>query len=257
MITKFNRMARLGANAVLFLWLALCLGLPVTVRPALAGTAPEQICDQVAQIASNNTGVPITVLQAITRTETGRKKDGHFTPWPWTVNMEGKGVWFDTPDAARAYVFKHFKRGARSFDVGCFQINYKWHHKAFSSIEEMFDPLANATYAARFLKDLYAELGNWPDAAGAYHSRTPKYADKYKAIFNKHHRNAPGATMAVAAPRDARSPIPKRSPRVNNFPLLQDGGGRRLGSLVPIGNRSAQGGFLDLGEIRPNRLIGG
>ena len=211
--------------------------------------APEQICDQVAQLAAQKTGVPLSVLQAITRTETGRKKDGRFGPWPWTVNMEGKGVWFDTLDDARAYVFRHFKRGARSFDVGCFQINYKWHHQAFSSIDEMFDPMANATYAAEFLKELYAEHGSWTDAAGAYHSRTPKYANRYKAIFEKHRNRVPGPTQLAAVPAPADTPV---ATRVNTFPLLQQSGGARLGSLVPINDRAATVGFLAL-----DRPVGG
>ncbi|MEZ5715418.1 MAG: transglycosylase SLT domain-containing protein [Paracoccaceae bacterium] len=179
-------------------------------QPASARLAPEQVCDHVAQVASQQTGVPLSVLQAITRTETGRKKGGRFTPWPWTVNMEGKGVWFDTLDEARSYVFREFKRGARSFDVGCFQLNYKWHHQGFTSIDQMFDPQANALYAAEFLKDLYAEKGNWSDAAGAYHSRTPKYANRYKAIFEKHRRRAGGSEtiQTAAAPAARARPAP-------------------------------------------------
>jgi soluble lytic murein transglycosylase-like protein len=64
-------------------------------------------------------------------------------------------------------------RGARSYDVGCFQINYRWHGQHFASLDQMFDPDANAAYAARFLSELYAEFGDWSRAAGAYHSRTP------------------------------------------------------------------------------------
>lgn len=250
------RIARLRAVALCTYCTALVVLLLPAANPAMARTPPEQICDQAARSASQQTGVPLTVLQAITRTETGRKKDGRFTPWPWTVNMEGKGVWFDTPDAARAYVFKHFKRGARSFDVGCFQINYKWHHKAFSSIEEMFEPLANATYAARFLNDLYAEHGNWSDAAGAYHSRTPKYANRYKAIFEKHRQRAPGETVLTVANNNAPARRQPARPRVNTFPLLQSGN-TRLGSLVPVNNSAGVGGLLDLGTARPPRLIGG
>ena len=117
------------------------------------------VCDRISQIASQQTGVPISVLKAISLTETGRKRGAEFRPWPWTVNMEGKGVWFDNEDDARSFVYKHFKRGARSFDVGCFQINYKWHHQNFNSLDEMFDPLINGLYAARFLTDLYREKG--------------------------------------------------------------------------------------------------
>ena len=170
--------------------------------------------------------------------------------------MEGKGVWFDDPDAARAYVFKHFKRGARSFDVGCFQINYKWHHSAFSSIDEMFDPVANATYAGRFLQDLYAEYGNWSDAAGAYHSRTPKHANRYKAIFEKHRRRAPGETVLAVANANAPARQNPKPPRINTYPLLQSGG-TRLGSLVPVANIPGSRTFLDLHIARPNNLTGG
>ncbi|MDA5092822.1 lytic transglycosylase domain-containing protein [Aliiroseovarius sp. KMU-50] len=204
------------------------------------------VCDQVAKVASQQTGVPISVLKAISLTETGRKRGGSFRPWPWTVNMEGKGVWFDTEEEARSYVFKHFKRGARSFDVGCFQINYKWHHKNFSSLDEMFDPLANGLYAARFLSDLFSEKGNWSDAAGAYHSRTPKYANRYKERFAKFRaRLAVEDDQAIEVASYPATPVERpqsASPvsRINNFPLLQTGRGEKgLGSLVPIGGVTA------------------
>lgn len=106
------------------------------------------------------------MLRAISRVETGRRLDGRLQPWPWTINVGGQGYWFKSEVEAKAYAFKIFKSGTRSFDVGCFQINYRWHGKAFRSIDAMFDPDENATYAARFLNELHAELGSWPAAAG-------------------------------------------------------------------------------------------
>ena len=53
------------------------------------------ICSQAAAYAAQETGVPVSVLQAISLTETGRNRSGEMHPWPWTVNMEGKGVWFE------------------------------------------------------------------------------------------------------------------------------------------------------------------
>ncbi len=201
------------------------------------------ICDQVAETAAEQSGVPLSVLKAIALTETGRKSAGSLRPWPWTVNMEGKGVWFDTKDQARAFVFTNFKRGARSFDVGCFQINYKWHHKNFSSLEEMFDPLANGIYAAKFLAELYAEKGNWEDAAGAYHSRTPENANRYKRRFAalrakfSHLDQRPVQVADATGPSKSHPDTPPPSPRVNTFPLLQSGQGKRtMGSLFPVGH---------------------
>lgn len=197
-----------------------------------ADAAMSGICDAAAQQAARETGVPLSVLRSITRTETGRARNGKLEPWPWTVNMEGKGKWFETEDAARSYVFHHFKRGARSFDVGCFQINYKWHGKAFSSIDQMFSPRENARYAARFLRQLHDELGDWSRAAGAYHSRTPKYAERYRARFDRIRaklNDAPEPELRVAS---ADQRVAKRG---NAFPLLQSSDvPRSHGSLVPL-----------------------
>lgn len=245
---------------------------------AEARAAPSQLCDQVAVEAAARTGVPISVLKSITRTETGRNRNGRVEPWPWTVNMEGKGVWFETADAAQAYAYEHYKRGARSFDVGCFQINYKWHHEAFSSLEQMFDPVSNAVYAAEFLRQLYQESGSWEDAAGAYHSRTPEYADRYKARFSQfradlQHEDGRPLVVAATAPLTAQGygqgygegygkdggsasnlvsktapiPVPAR-PRVNSFPLLQGGGQAALGSLVPLSSTGAGASLFAPGE---------
>ncbi|MCX8952023.1 transglycosylase SLT domain-containing protein [Ruegeria sp. NA] len=153
------------------------------VGSAMHAAPTGGLCDQAAQHAALSEDVPLDVLRAITRVETGRTVDGMLQPWPWTINVEGQGYWFKSEAEAKAYVFKIFKAGSRSFDVGCFQVNYRWHGKAFRSIDAMFDPDANATYAARFLKDLYFELGSWPAAAGAYHSRTNALAEAYRGRF--------------------------------------------------------------------------
>ena len=209
--------------------------------------ATSAICENAAVVASAESGVPLDVLRAISLTETGRKGADGFLPWPWTVNMEGAGKWFDTPEAAQAYVDRHFARGARSFDVGCFQINYRWHGKAFESIEEMFEPIANARYAAHFLGELYDELGDWSRAAGAYHSRTPKYARKYKARFDRIRARLPEMQpLVLAAVDQAAPPSPiEVIARINRYPLLQTGQSSTVGSLVPLGAVSTAR-FIDL-----------
>lgn len=196
------------------------------------------LCDRAAIRASRDKGVPLDVLRAISRSETGRPVKSGLQPWPWTVNMEGAGHWFATLDEARAFVFLHFKNGARSFDVGCFQINYKWHGVAFRSIDDMFDPVLNAQYAAEFLIDLYQEFGSWADAAGAYHSRTPEFAKKYTARFDRIRAGLSGETEAVPPYREGGLGLAGRlvgdlnqasGPR----PLLREGT-VAFGSLVPI-----------------------
>ncbi len=192
--------------------------------PAAAITgASVGVCDRAARQAAQREGVPLDVLRAITRVETGRTRDGQLEPWPWTINVKGKGYWFASEAEAKSYVFKIFKAGERSFDIGCFQINYHWHGRAFASIDEMFDPSANAIYAARFLNQLHAELGNWSAAVGAYHSRTQELAQSYTGRFE-----------TVLAQLNGASGPPATGQLI---PLTRTGAGLgTMGSLVPLGD---------------------
>jgi len=152
--------------------------------------------------------------------------------------MEGTGRWFATLDEARAYVFLNFKNGARSFDVGCFQINYKWHGDAFQSIDEMFDPKINAQYAATFLTDLYQEFGNWSEAVGAYHSRSPELAKKYTARFDRIRAGLTGTTHSLRTDQGGGWALTGSenlaiSANAGARPLV-DGGTVALGSLMPV-----------------------
>lgn len=208
--------------------------------PARVNADASVLCETAARKVAAETGVPVSVLAAISLTETGRKQDGAMRPWPWTVNMEGKGVWFETAEAAEAYVLKNYQRGARSFDVGCFQLNYRWHGKNFASIHEMFQPETNARYAAKFLTELFQEKGDWSMAAGAYHSRTKQYADRYRQRFDRFRTAALNDTPPRAMAKE-NDRVAKPS---NRFPLLvRSETAGRMGSLVPLGRASVRSLF--------------
>ncbi len=124
------------------------------------------------------------LLMAIAKAESGRPIPPlpGLQPWPWAVNADGGAYYFDSKDAAVVWVRQALLRGVGQIDVGCMQINLQSHPGAFSSIEQAFDPAANADYAARFLIQLRADAGgNWFDAVGYYHSRTPVLAADYRA----------------------------------------------------------------------------
>jgi len=201
---------------------ALCILLPASGLSAWED--PARLCLDAAANAAARTGVPYDVLLAITKVETGRNN----RPWPWTVNFGGEGKWFDTAAEAEASVAEAVGQGATNLDLGCFQLNYRWHSEAFASIGEMLDPEANATYAAGFLARHFADTGDWALAAAAYHSATPEYAESYKAKFQ--------ATLAAVAEPEGAGPVDPDEPlRPNRFPLLVAGTAGARGSLVPVG----------------------
>lgn len=151
---------------------------PLMFTPQAAGT----ICRQAVAAAERSTGIPAQLLAAIARVESGRRDPvtGRMAPWPWTINAEGVGHFYDTEAQAIAAVRDLQARGVRSIDVGCMQVNLMHHPDAFASLEQAFDPFSNAAYAARFLSQLKAQTGNWEQAAAAYHSQTPEIGADYQ-----------------------------------------------------------------------------
>ncbi|SHK30399.1 Transglycosylase SLT domain-containing protein [Roseomonas rosea] len=150
---------------------------------AMAQPSPTAMCRAAIAAAEREYGLPAGLLAAIGRVESGRRDplSGEAGPWPWTMNAEGAGKFFPGKAEAVAEVRQLRAGGMRLIDVGCMQINLHHHPNAFPSLEEAFDPLANARYAARFLTELKAASGDWMTAAGHYHSHTPGRAEAYRA----------------------------------------------------------------------------
>ena len=195
---------------------------------AFAYDAASQ-CDTAAIMAAKMHGVPTQVMLAVARVETGRDTNGQVQPWPWAVNHAGDGHWFETREAAQDYALGVARSGDPNLDIGCFQLNLRWHGANFGSLEEMFDPESNAEYAARFLVENYQRKGNWVDAVAAYHSSTATNAKDYVArvesVLIQLGEEGQSAFAEPARPEQAR---PK-----NRFPLLQAGASGALASLVP------------------------
>jgi hypothetical protein len=218
--------------------LTVCFALgPVDSQSSTSGNA--DLCRNAALSAARETGVPHEVLLALT--ETGRAQggaeNGILSPWPWAVHHDGKGYWFDTKADAIAMAEKALAHGATNIDLGCFQLNIRWHAQAFSSVEDMILPDNNARYAAEYLTQLYQDSGDWVIAAGAYHSRNPDNATTYRARFETIlAKIGEDPALARSAPfaGDLASGAPDPAPRENRFPLLQSGAAGQAGSIVPL-----------------------
>ncbi len=213
---------------------------------------PGAACRAAIATAERNRGIPAGLLQAIGRVESGRRDPatGHFAPWPWTINAEGRGMFFPTREAAIAEVRQLQARGVRLIDVGCMQVNLHHHPNAFAGLEQAFDPLANARYAAQFLSELRGAGGDWARAAGHYHSQTPERAEPYRSrvlsAWAGEQGRPPGDPAAEAAllARFAAGPpgLTNRADRAQVIPLAAGAAG--------------QGRALDAYRAAPIMMIG-
>lgn len=214
------------------LWGAL-IGALMALTAALPVLAQPELCEGAARSVARETGVPESVLLAITLTETGRRAGGRLRPWPWAANGAGQGHWFDTRAEALAYARRSLAQGRQSFDLGCFQINWRWHGEAFGDVSELLDPVVAGRYAARLLRRYRDELGSWEAAAGAYHSRTPRLAARYRARFAQVLAGLGDGPLAdgLDAPGMIASRAQPDTPDATPFPLFT--GTARGPSLVP------------------------
>jgi soluble lytic murein transglycosylase-like protein len=144
--------------------------------------AESHQCSNLFPYFEKKFSIPTNTLHSIALKESGKKHTKHkiVLVWPWTVNVEGKGYYFDSKKEAIIFVKKQIMKGKENIDVGCMQINLKHHIDAFSSLAEAFNPRENIEYGARFLKSKYEQLGEWHKAVAHYHSATPALGLHYK-----------------------------------------------------------------------------
>nr|WP_217482760.1 lytic transglycosylase domain-containing protein [Sulfitobacter maritimus] len=188
-----------------------------TARTLAVKGGPEGVCIREILAAQTRHGIPDNLLLAIGLQEAGTRRNGHFTVWPYAVNAAGEGRLFDNRNAALNWVAERQASGIRSIDVGCMQINMRWHPDAFDSVTEGFDPRVNVDYAARFLKRLHRRTGSWMQAAGSYHSFEPEFRDTYldrlqKNISAANARLPEFQALASASPAAPRPRKPATRP---------------------------------------------
>lgn len=146
---------------------------------ALTGTSAG--CVPAILEAQVRYAIPDNLLLGIGLQEAGIDRGDGLTVWPWSVNVAGEGRFLSGPAEAVSWVRARQAEGEELIDVGCMQVNLRWHPDAFTSLEEGFDPARNVDYAARYLVGLWERTGDWRAAVGRYHSADPARAARYLA----------------------------------------------------------------------------
>jgi hypothetical protein len=242
--------------------LALLAALLALPRATRAESGDWTACRQAIAAAEPASGVPAGLLSAIALVETGRRSPtGAPQPWPWSVNAEGESHYAPSKSAAIARVRELQAHGVRSIDVGCMQVNLLYHPQAFASLEDAFDPAANLRYAARFLRSLQGQTGDWGVAIGRYHSGEAERGAAYsRRVALARLGKAWGGGGPVPLSRDAVGDVCARGLR----PALLLGGrqearrfmtaeARRANRAVPLPPASRRPRLVCL---RPERLVG-
>ncbi len=129
--------------------------------------------------------LPNGLLTSISLVESGiKKKEKSFQSWPWTLNVAGKSKYFDNRQDVLEYLRLNLNK-KKSIDVGCMQINTRYHLQKFNDLDDIVDPQENVKYAAKFLSKLYKKHRSWNEAISRYHSSIPKKKKVYlKKVYS-------------------------------------------------------------------------
>ncbi len=165
-------------------------------------------CRTFTEKAEREQGIPRHLLTAISLAETGRwsEEKKEIFAWPWTVMAKGRGLYFKSKIEAIVAVNRLRRAGVTNIDVGCMQINLRYHPRAFASLNEAFDPTANVAYAAKFLKGLHGITQSWPQATANYHSTDPLRNVSYKNKVLSLWQSTGGGNLANLGPLASPDP---------------------------------------------------
>lgn len=125
-------------------------------------------------VAAEDNGIPPDVLYAVAMTESKLSLEHAVRPWPWTLNVGGKGYRYDTRNDA-CTALRSFLQQTRVVDVGIAQMNVRWQPQVFGPGKRFadpcagLDPYANLDEAAKVIRQHYDASGDWVVAAGRYH----------------------------------------------------------------------------------------
>ena len=173
-----------GRGIVVLLWIA---ATPITY-------AEEAVPSAYRWIATEH-GIPAGLFYAIALAESGRtlaSKRGR-RPWPWTLNIAGMGVVFNSRWQAWRALDESLRAGQDSVDIGLMQVNWRFHKARLGSTWLALEPYHNLSVAADILKDCYEKRRDWWASVGCYHAPADKArAQRYRARVAALWRELPG-----------------------------------------------------------------
>lgn len=164
--------------------------------PAVAASADPRI-DQLFQVTSELFGVVPGLLNAIALQESGRKIGGTLQPWPWTLNVAGKGHLFDSHTDAWDGIARALDRRPLpgNIDVGMMQVSWPYNLPRLTDLYLALDPKENLRAAALVLRANYDRCRDWWQATGWYHSHRPARAARYSASVRRHYQRLAAAGL--------------------------------------------------------------
>jgi len=135
------------------------------------------------QAVAAERGTPASLLYAVALTESGKRVShlAGYRPWPWTLNVAGRGYFYATRREAWQALRDWLNQGQRSIDIGLMQVNWRYHQDRLGTPWQALDPYHNLRVGAEILQDCYITRQDWWASVGCYHApMNPHRANQYR-----------------------------------------------------------------------------
>lgn len=139
----------------------------ITAIPAFALNNQRNCRDLILEAEKRN-NIPTGLLLAVAMTESGMKGQ----PNPLALNIAGRSYFGDSIENVARIVQSNLNRGIKSIDVGCMQINLKYHGNRFPSFHSLLNNDTNVAYGAWYLSSNASKRGSWFEGVMDYHNKT-------------------------------------------------------------------------------------
>lgn len=132
-----------------------------------AGYGATFDCPTLISQVEARRNIPRGLLMAIAMTESGNNG----APSPYAMNIAGRSYFASSGQEMANVISANWQRGVTSIDVGCMQINLKYHGMKFARLTDLLNSPTNVEYGAGYLIALATEAGSWKDAVMSYHNK--------------------------------------------------------------------------------------
>ena len=155
-------------------------------------THAEEVVPSAYRGIATEHGIPARLFYAIALAESGRTLASTSSPrpWPWTLNIAGEGLYFNSRWEAWRALDESLRAGQDSVDIGLMQVNWRFHHDKLQSTWLALEPRHNLRVAASILRACYRQRRDWWLSVGCYHApsnteRASRYQQRVTALWRQ------------------------------------------------------------------------
>ncbi|KZN63373.1 hypothetical protein N478_03730 [Pseudoalteromonas luteoviolacea S4060-1] len=140
------------------------------LKLSFSSVANDQVLKFVEDNCSTNSVDTLLVVKIITHESKAYYK-GKPQPWPWTLNVNGKGYWFDSYQEALIKANSALKNKVSKLGIGLGQIEWKFHkHRFDGGLAQALKPKENIKVVCSILNEgRKAGIENSFELAAYYH----------------------------------------------------------------------------------------